>query len=108
MKPATPASVALREKLQRLADRGLPHEAESAKEKLRRLEARYDFANGPKPEADLFAGAVYMSRGNSRPLEVSFRDSEIASFVKWAIKAGFGVDGSIREQAGAVVVHVEA
>lgn len=96
--PANTKARALRAKLQALVARGVAGEASSAQAKLSKLESRYDF-NVPNPDgADLFADAVFVRRGNQRPLSEVFHNSEIACFVKWALQSAFKLDALIRDR----------
>lgn len=86
MKPATTKARALLAKLQALAERGVNGEQESAKRKLARLRATYDFS-APDPEGpDLFAGQFQRATEAARVAVFSTGDFDIANSVKWAIE----------------------
>lgn len=67
--PSTNGARKLREKLEALAARpGTPEEGEAAREKLTRLEARYDFGQVDVSKEFLFAGHFSASRNNEAAL----------------------------------------
>lgn len=117
--PANTKAHILREKLKALVDRGIAGEQASAARKLKRLEAKYDFGAANPDGGDLFAdalkkfgdptGCYWQHRGNERPLAEVFADSEIASFVKYALLNAYRIEGKIREnQDRTFTVIVEA
>lgn len=103
MKPQpTQAALLLRAKLAALVSRGIDGEAENAKRKLARLDARYDFtAPCEQQKGDIFAGLQFNIRSQTARELATFAqtDSDIASFVQWAISTAAGVNGSLRQTA---------
>ena len=86
-KPATAKIWALHQKLHALAQRGVEGERETARGKLARLQARYDFSAPALADApDLFSGRF--ARSSTARHIYSFKNNEtaLASSVKWAIE----------------------
>jgi hypothetical protein len=89
MKPANSKARALLAKLEELAERGIDGEKASARRKLARLKARFDFTAPAPPETgDLFAGFKFNRSSVARKIH-SFNGGEfdIANCVKWAIES---------------------
>jgi hypothetical protein len=88
LQPANSKARALFKKLQALAERGIDGERASARKKIDRLKAQFDFG-GPDPAEtlDLFSGRFNRST-SARPI-FSFRANEfdVANTVKWAIES---------------------
>lgn len=110
--PATIAARTLRDKLRQLAERGIDGEAESARKKLARLEARYDFDAAPEmDEINLFAGfTARRSSGKAKVLKTTNGcSSDIASFIKWALRSAFNIEGALQiKPDGNIALVVEA
>lgn len=109
----TQAARLLRAKLAALAERGIAGEASAAQAKLARLEARYDFAAAPceQKAGDIFEGLAcdMRSRSASLLIDLPVADSDIASFVQWAISKAANVNGTLRDAPGwRVAVWIEA
>jgi hypothetical protein len=88
LKPANSKARALLKKLQALAERGIDGERLSARRKIARLKARFDFsAPDPAETPDLFLGTF--KRSQTARLIYSFRGDEfdVANSVKWAIES---------------------
>ena len=72
-----------------MAERGTEHEARIARTKLDKLETEVAFVGEPhEGQGDLFSALPVFSRspnGQSRILSVEEKDSEIGSYVKWAL-----------------------
>ncbi|MEW6160361.1 MAG: hypothetical protein AB1813_23240 [Verrucomicrobiota bacterium] len=107
MKPATPKARALLAKLQALAEKGIDGERISAKHKIARLKARYDFrAQDPEAVPNLFSGRFTRST-KARPIYRFSRDEQdVANAVKWAIESAtrircFYRDGELLTEATA-------
>jgi hypothetical protein len=111
LKPATAAARALLKKLEVLAERGIDGEKISARNKIARLKARYDFVV-PQPDEtpDLFSGKFHRAR-KARPI-YSFARAEfdVASCVKWAIESATKIpciyrDGELLTEATAATAR---
>lgn len=83
-KPASLAAVALRSKLEALAERGVNGEATAAKEKLSRLLKRYDFTAVAARQGDIFAGA-FRPAAFATPIQ-RIADLDIGVQVKWCLE----------------------
>lgn len=110
---APKAAQQLRAKLYTLASRGIAGEADSARRKLARLETRYDWSAPVEPEkGDIFAGLDFdLGYSDSARLLIDFpvAESDIASFVQWALSKAAKVQGSLRDAPGwRVAVWIEA
>ena len=88
LKPATAKARALLQKLQALADRGIDGEKASARDKIARLKARFDFS-GAAPEVlpDLFSGSFKPSGTARRVYSFGAHEFDLANSVKWAIES---------------------
>ena len=92
MKPAHSAARALLRKLQALADRGIDGEKASARKKIARLKARFDFsAPDPAETPDLFHGRFKRSTTARRIYSFGRHEFDVANSVKWAIESATGI-----------------
>ncbi|MEI6377435.1 MAG: hypothetical protein WCO97_09610 [bacterium] len=96
----SPAIRNRREYLEEMVRRGTEHEAIVAKEKLARLEARFDFlAKQTENIDDIFSGWGTPKKSDTvAPLiavDTGWRD--VASLVKWLLQDKFGIASSWRE-----------
>jgi hypothetical protein len=92
LKAANSKARDLLSKLQALADRGIDGEQASAKRKIARLKARFDFAApDPAETPDLFQGSF--RRAGEAKWVYSFGGNEfdVANSVKWAIESATGI-----------------
>ncbi len=99
LKPANAKARALLRKLLALAERGIDGEQTSARRKIRRLEARFDFsAPDPAETPDLFSGSFKRS-ATARPIySFSSDEFEVANSVKWAIEAATKIQCLYRDR----------
>lgn len=90
----------LREKLQALAKYGINGEKANAADKLARLEARYDFAAHPDPDAqaDIFAGCFQRSTIAAQVFHFTEEQNDVAANVKWAIEHATGISCLFRDR----------
>lgn len=94
MKTPTAKIAGLRDKLLAMSQRGVNGEAEAAKAKLARLEARYDFTKPILRTGDLFAGRFSASETARLICEVP--DLNLATYAKWAIEQATHIQCSFR------------
>ncbi|HOW66471.1 MAG TPA: hypothetical protein P5186_22725 [Candidatus Paceibacterota bacterium] len=88
LKPADSRAWALLRKLETLADRGVDGEKASARKKLARLKARFDFTRpAPDDAPDLFAGRFRRSKKAMAVFSFESHELDVANSVKWAIES---------------------
>lgn len=111
MKPLpSKAARTLRRSLSSLAQRGVGGEADNARQKLARLESRFDFT-APEPDdpEDIFANVeITFIPGDYREL-FHYEPAEVtaAAFVKWALETRFKVSGLFRQNGTAPALWIE-
>lgn len=88
-RPATQAARRLHKALAALAERGINGERDNAREKLKRLQERYDFTQETVASTDLFKG-VFHRATYATPIG-TVPDMDIANAVKWAIEGRTGI-----------------
>jgi hypothetical protein len=88
LRPANAKARALLTKLQALAERGIDGERISARNKIARLKARFDFgAPDPAQTPDLFSGSFKRSTSARRVCSFAAGEFDLANSVKWAIES---------------------
>ncbi len=110
-KHPTPGARRLHEKLSEMARRGTEHEAAVAKEKLARLEARFDFLGAPAEELeDIFAAWPKPKPSHeSKPLVTVPTDwQDVGNIVKWIFYDKFGIATTWKVTRGKAVVNAAA
>ena len=92
LKAANSKARALLGKLQALADRGIDGEKASAKRKIARLKARFDFASpDPDETPDLFQGRFKAAVEARWVYTFGVKEFDVANSVKWAIESATGI-----------------
>ena len=86
--PATAKARALLRKLEALAERGIDGEKMSARLKIARLKARFDFSQPAEPGTpDLFSGNFKRSGAARHIYSFGAHEFDMANSVKWAIES---------------------
>ena len=88
LRPANARARALFEKLQALAERGIDGERITARNKIARLKARFDFSAPQSQETpDLFSGSFRRSSTARWIYSFASHEFDVANAVKWAIES---------------------
>jgi hypothetical protein len=88
LRSATTKARALLKKLQALAEQGIDGEKMSARNKITRLKARFDFSRpDPAETPDLFSGSFSRSSSARRIYSFGAHEFDLANSVKWAIES---------------------
>jgi hypothetical protein len=86
--PANSKARALLKKLEALAERGIDGEKLTARRKIARLKARFDFGQPDESETpDLFSGSFKPARTARKIYSFAPQDFDVANSVKWAIES---------------------
>ena len=109
--PATSAIRRRRDHLSEMAARGTEHEKSIAKDKLKRLDARYDFAAPADLEAgDIFEGWERPARSHeSHPVLKAKKEwLDAANLIKWVFQDKFKTSSGWRSLADGVELLLDA
>ena len=86
--PANAKARSLLEKLEALAERGIDGEKASARRKISRLKARFDFSQPDEAGTpDLFSGSFTRSGTARKIYSFAAHEFDVANSVKWAIES---------------------
>jgi hypothetical protein len=109
-KPADAQARALLKKLEALAERGVDGEKTSARAKIARLKARFDFTGAdPVKTIDLFFGNFQQSIKARRVYSFHANEFDLANAVKWAIESATQIpcvfrDGELLAEAAPATI----
>lgn len=90
--PANSKARSLLKKLEALAERGIDGEKASARRKIARLKARFDFSQPAETGAlDLFSGSFKRSGTARKIYSFGVQEFDVANSVKWAIESAANI-----------------